>query len=142
MRFAPILPAALLAVAVVLPACSTTRNDNLPPGATKDPVRASEYPFITVERPLQSFVAVDYDSILVDRSDGRTPMRVEVPVRSTAYEQMSVQHRFQWYDADGRHLKDDGWKFGSLEPGTQSIFKSNAVSLDAAQYRLEIRSAR
>lgn len=124
-----------------LPACATT-NNNIPPGAAQDPVLAQDYPFVAVERPLQKFVVVDYASIIVDRTDAKTPMRVEVPVRSTAYEQMSIQHRFQWYDADGRHLKDEGWKFGSLAPGLQSVLKSNAVSLDAAQYRLEIRSAR
>lgn len=124
----------------VLSACTT--NNNTPPGAMQDPVLAQQYPFIVIERPLQSFAVVDYTAIVVDRSDGQHPMSVEVPVRSTAYEQMAIQSRFVWFDADGRLLHEDGWVFGVLEPGTQKVIKGNATSLEAAQYRFEVRSAR
>lgn len=128
------------ALAAALGGCTT--NNNVPPGANQDPVLAHQYPFIVIERPLQDFAVVDYTAIVVDRSDGQRPMSVEVPLRSTAYEQMAVQWRYIWFDADGRQLKEDGWVFGVLEPGTQKIIKGNATSLDAAQYRFEVRSAR
>ena len=136
------LAVSALALPVILGASGCETNNNVPPGAMQDPVLAQQYPYIVIERPLQKFAVVDYTAILVDRADGEHPMSVEVPLRSTAYQQMAIQHRFQWFDESGRLLDNEGWVFGTLEPGTQVILKSNATSLDAAQYRLEVRSAR
>lgn len=126
---------------LALGGCRTT-NDNIPPGARADGVSEVTYPAITVERPLQQFVAVDYNSIQVTPWDGTSPMRVVVPLRSTAYEQMSIQYRFLWFDASGKPVSESGWTFVSLEPGLQAFLEGRATTSAAAQYRAEVRSSR
>jgi uncharacterized protein YcfL len=121
--------------------CRTT-NDNVPFGARADGIAPEAYPGIAVEQPLQKFVVVDYPSVIVDRATAERPMRVQVPLRSTAYEQMSVQHNFTWYDAGGRQVGESGWRFVSLEPGLQTMLDGSARKLEAEKFRLEIRSAR
>lgn len=117
-------------------------NDNTPPGARLDSVPAEAYPSIAIERPLQQFTAVDAAAIRLDRPTDSAPLRVSVPLRSTAYEQMSVQYRYLWFDGEGRPLTQSGWRFASLEPGLQLFLEGNATHLEAEQYRLEVRSAR
>lgn len=127
---------------LALGGCRTTTNDNVPPGARADGVATPAYPAITVERPLQQYVAVDYDAIRVTPWDGSSPMRVTVPLRSTAYEQLAIQYRFLWYDADGNPVNESGWTFAALEPGLQSFLEGRATTSAAAKYRVEVRSAR
>ncbi|MEL6740111.1 MAG: DUF1425 domain-containing protein [Planctomycetota bacterium] len=131
---------AALALVAALPACVT--NDNVPPGARQDPVPGAAYPAIAIERPLQQFAVVDPEGIRIDRPTGTSPLRVSVPVRSTAYQQMSVQYRYLWFDGAGRPIGDSGWRFASLDPGLQSFFEANATTTRAEQYRLEVRTAR
>lgn len=122
-----------------LSACQT----NTPYGAQPDNVAHGSYPRIVVEAPLNQFIGVDYNGIVVDQATPERPLAITVPVRSLAPERrMNVQYQFTWLDADGRQIGQGGWRYIVMEPRSQERFMGNAMDNRASDYRLEIRSAR
>lgn len=122
-----------------LGACQT----NTPFGAQPDNVPHGSYPRIVVEAPLNQFVAVDYNGIVVDQATTERPLAITVPVRSLSPERrMNVQYQFTWLDRDGRQIGQGGWRYIVMEPRSQDRFTGNAMDNRASDYRLEIRSAR
>ncbi len=124
----------------LLPGCA---RQNQPIGAEPDNVPRGRYPQVVLDNALASFVGVDYDGVIVDPANDGTPMRVEVPVRSLAEAgQMVVQYRYSWMDAMGRSVGDSGWRTQTMEARWRGRFVGNSSSLKAANWQLEIRSAR
>ncbi|MEL7472538.1 MAG: hypothetical protein AAGK04_04410 [Planctomycetota bacterium] len=120
------------------PAAPTARADALPP---------ENYPRITVEPGLNDWILVVYDGILQrggPDADGfvREPMFVQTPIRSAANEQITIQHRYLWFDDRGELLHDGGWRFTPVELGVQTLLSGNALDFETTGWRLEIRSAR
>jgi uncharacterized protein YcfL len=116
---------------------------NAPFAGQPDNVPTGQYPRVVVEAPLNQFVGVDYNSVVVDQPTSDRPLAVTVPVRSLAPERrMNVQYQFTWLDRDGRQVGQSGWRYIVMEPRTQDRFSANAMDTRATDYRLEIRSAR
>ncbi len=130
---------ALIGLAAALPACTT----NTPFPGQPDNVPTGQYPRVVVEAPLNQFVGVDYNSIVIDPASSDRPMAVTVPVRSLAPDRrMNVQYQFTWLDGSGRQVGQSGWRYIVMEPRAQDRFTSNSLDNRASDYRLEIRSAR
>jgi Protein of unknown function (DUF1425) len=113
-----------------------------PPTGRQDPFPGREYPRVAIEQPLNQYLVPDYDRIVVDSPSPDRPMRVQVPVRSQSDSSMYVQYQFQWYDAEGRHIRDSGWKSVNIDPRLQVQLAANALDSKSADWRLEVRSAR
>lgn len=127
-----------VAVLGVLGACS-----NAPLAGQPDNVPHGSYPRIVVESPLNQFVGVDYQGIVVDPATTDRPLGITVPVRSLSTDRrMNVQYQFTWLDRDGRPIGQGGWRYIVMEPRSQDRFTGNAMDNRASDYRLEIRSAR
>ena len=73
----------------------SARAVKAPPAGYQDPIPNKDYPYITVEWPLQEYLVVGYDGIVEERGGGGVPMAVQVPVRSMADTQLFFQYRFQ-----------------------------------------------
>lgn len=112
------------------------------PGMREDPQASAAYPVVSVEAGLKRYLGVDSERVVVDPADESRPMKVTVPVRSLADNQMSVQYEFTWFDEAGRELGRSGWQFLALEPRVQRSFSANSLTTRAKGWRLEVRSAR
>lgn len=116
-----------------------------PLGARQDALPADQYPKVNIvddNFQLQKFLVVDNTSIVaVGAMDGK-PMSVTVPVRSTADNRMRLQYQFYWRDNNGVTIGQSGWRRIEAEPRTQFQATANAITQEAVDWRLEIRSAR
>lgn len=136
-------PALGLVAAAVFAGAAGCRHDRVaPPMGRPDTVTDETYPNVVIEQPLQRFVAVPYGDIRVQGATASAPMQVAVPLRSTGDRQMAVQYRFLWFNESGMQIGDSGWKFAAMEPGTQIRAQANALTTEAAAWRLEVRSGR
>lgn len=119
-------------------------NSAPPPYSPRqDPVSGNQYPKVVVESTLARWVVVDYPSITVDQPTNDRPLRVTVPVRSTAETtEMTIQYKYRWLDADGRPVGEADWRTTRISPRWQDRFVANSMTTKATDWRLEIRSAR
>jgi len=113
-----------------------------PRAAQQDPLAQEGYPAITVQSSLRDGVVVDYARIVFDEPTSVTPAAVQVPLRSNTRYGLNIQYQFSWYDADGRFVRDSGWKFVRLPSGQERALAANAIDDRSTAYRLEIRPAR
>lgn len=114
-------------------------------GAQEDPQAAKNYPRVALvddDNLLQKSLVVDSGGIVVTGPDGNVPMAVAVPLRSIVNNRMRLQYQFYWRDANGVELRQSGWKRFEVEPGMQFQAKGSAATLDAVDWRLEVRPAR
>lgn len=133
----------LVAIAMLgatLAGCDTTRAPYAPAG---DPLVASNYPKVAfLDKELTGMLVVDPNIVVVDRPEGR-PMKVTVPMRSVSDHAMKLQYQYIWRDALGRPVGNpSGWKYVVVEPRVQVPMQANAISMDATDWRLEIRFER
>ncbi len=116
-----------------------------PLGSRPDQLPANQYPKINIvddNFKLQNFLVIDGGSIVaIGPMDGK-PLKVTVPVRSTADNRMRLQYQFYWRDSNGVTIGQSGWRRFEVEPRTQFQASANAITQDAVDWRLEIRSAR
>ncbi|MBL8746420.1 MAG: DUF1425 domain-containing protein [Phycisphaerae bacterium] len=133
------LGAMTLSVAVSAGGCDPQRRT---PGVREDPQPTGSYPIVAVEPGLQRYLGVDSERVVVDPATESVPMKVSVPVRSLADNQMAVQYEFTWFDDKGREVGRSGWLFVMLEPRVQRHFSANSVTTRARGWRMEVRSAR
>ncbi len=129
----------LLILGVSATACDPQRQT---PGAREDPQPTAAYPVVSVEAALRRYIGVDSERVMVDGATDSQPMKVTVPVRSLADNQMAIQFEFSWFDEGGREIGRSGWQFVLLEPRIQRHFSANSVTTRARGWRMEIRSAR
>lgn len=136
----PLLLAALATFSVAaLAGCDTMRGT---PSPRVDPQPAQSYPKVAVPDPaLARSLGVNPQTV-VQTSGSETPLTVVVPVRSLVDNVMRVQYRWLWFDAMGRQVGQTTWANESLGPRLEVRFQGNATTLDARDWRLEIRSAR
>ena len=89
---------------------------------------------------LQPWLGI-HPAIIID--DGKRPKRVRVPVRNLPGRQYLIDYRILFYDANELELAPAmGWTMATL-CSTQIVrLKANALSTDAAGYRLEVKWAR
>ncbi len=117
------------------------RTSTLPPGAQRDPLPRENYPRVVVLDDLQRWVVVD--APIVTKSE-RDPLRVTVPVRAvTDHEELNVQYRFAFFDADGRPMDPEpSWRYERLPSKAQRMIEANALDQRAVDWRVDIRPAR
>ncbi len=116
-----------------------------PLGSRPDQLPASQYPKVNIvddNRQLQNFLVIDGGSIVAIGPVDDKPLNVMVPVRSTADNRMRLQYQFYWRDSNGVTIGQSGWRRYEAEPRTQFQASANAITLEAVDWRLEIRSAR
>ncbi len=128
----------LLGAAVAAGGC---RTSTLPPAAQRDPLPSENYPRVVILDGLQRWVVVD--APVVTKSE-RDPLRVTVPVRAvTQNEELNVQYRFAFFDADGRPLEPEpSWRYERLPSKAQRHIEANALDQRAVDWRVDIRPAR
>ncbi|MCG3122172.1 MAG: hypothetical protein GIKADHBN_00551 [Phycisphaerales bacterium] len=145
-RFAPrargigavalVLMSCMSAAVLVTAGCDTVKAPYAPGG---DPLPASNYPKVAFHDPeLSGMLVVDPATVVVDHPQGR-PLKVTVPLRSTVEHTMKLQYQFLWRDAQGRPVGQSGWAYTTVGPRLQVPFQGNAISPDAADWRLEVR---
>lgn len=130
--------AGLSLLTATLTGCDTVKA---PPGARADTVPQGNYPQITVELGLQPFVGVNQP--VVTRTND--VLKVSTPVRllSDPGQFSRIQYRYIFLDGNGQPLRTQTeWRFARLEPRIQQFLDGNALDNTAADFRLEIRSAR
>lgn len=123
---------------VLMGGCQTS---TLPPAAQRDPVGSENYPRVVILDGLQRWVVVD--APVVTKSE-RDPLRVTVPVRAvTRREELNVQYRFAFFDADGRPIEPSpAWRYERLPSKAQRFLEANALDQRAVDWRVDIRPAR
>ncbi len=113
-----------------------------PAGARPDPIVAAAYPNITVDGSLAKFIAVDYDSIVFQAPTADRPLFVQVPARSQADNEYTVQYNFEFFSADRVKVGETGYKTMTIPSRRQVQLTGNAITSKAVMWRLDIRSAR
>lgn len=117
-----------------------------PHGPGVDLLPASQYPKIAAEgKPLSR--ALRFGAPVVTPSTPSKPMQVTVPIRSLDDEKaLNVQYRFEFFDAAGRPLGDDGgrgnWRYVRLDPRIQVFLSDAALDTAAVDWRLTLQPAR
>lgn len=128
----------LLAALVLLPACNATKP---PPAGRSDLLPIESYPKIVATDRLHK--ALRFSQPIVTPSTDTTPMSVVVPVRLIKDRHaVNLQYEFEFYDARGAALGPAGWQYIKLEPRVQDQMAANALSTEAYDWRLTVRSAR
>lgn len=140
MRTTLVLSMMAAAAAMTMSACDS--GPRAPAGARPDPVTAGAYPNITVDGSLAKFIAVDYDSIVYQATTAERPMFVQVPARSQADNEYSIQYNFEFYSADKVKVGETGYKTITIPSRRQVQLTGNAITSRATLWRLDIRSAR
>ncbi|MBY0310550.1 MAG: hypothetical protein K2W85_00620 [Phycisphaerales bacterium] len=113
-----------------------------PAGARPDPIVSAAYPNITVDGSLAKFIAVDYDAIVFQAPTTDRPLFVQVPARSQADNEYSVQYNFEFFSADRVKVGETGYKTITIPSRRQVQLTGNAITSKATLWRLDIRSAR
>lgn len=111
-----------------------------PYGGKQDPLPAGQYPKITVEGPLQPFLA--FEAPKVSRDSG--VLKVVTPVRLQSDGQESnVQYRYIFLDAGGLPMRaQPDWRYLRLPSRQQVFLEGNALDTGASDWRLEVRPSR
>ena len=127
----------LILMTLLLGACNNTPP---PRPARIDPVLLESYPRIYFQGELYDRLA--YAAPIVVSSIDK-PMKVTVPLRVTTKDQLNVQYRFEFYDADGVPLqpKQEGWRFIHLPQMARHYIQTSAMDTTAVDWRLVIRPA-
>jgi hypothetical protein len=117
-----------------------TQDPAMPPGEPGAEM-LSGYPRVVAMDGLDRWLVAD--PAIVDRPEGGL-LRVTQPIRSiTDYEHLRVQFRFAYLDAQGRPMRAaEEWRYIVVPARTQVFMDGNALSTEAVDWRLEIRSAR
>ncbi len=136
----------LLAMAVVLVGftflggCDTVQA---PHAGRVDQLPIDDYPKVSVAKKLHRHLRLSPPE--VEQGSHDRPMRVTVPVRSLLDRRsINVQYRFEFFDEVGRPIdrqSEHGWRLKELTPRIQTFFDGNALDVNAADWRLTIRSA-
>lgn len=130
--------AAGIAMGVGLAGC----NDPVkaPYAGKQDPLARTSYPQITVEGPLQPFLA--FDAPVVTKPSG--VLKVVTPVRLQSDGQESnVQYRYIFLDAGGMPLRAQAdWRYLRMPSRQQVFLEGNALDTTASDWRLEVRPSR
>lgn len=112
-----------------------------PPSPRDDPLPPGTYPRVIALEGLHKALVTGRP--IVEKRSERTPLRVTVPVRSTADVMMNLQYKFEFFDSLGRPLDTRaGWRFIRIAPRTEVTLDASAVSQEAADWRVEIRPGR
>lgn len=70
-------------------------------------------------------------------------LHVVQPVRAAANEELFIEYRFVFFDAEGNVLKPEmGWRYKRLEQRVPDVISATSVSAEADDYRLLVRWAR
>lgn len=136
--------AALLAGAALVGGCQSDPA-KAPLGSRQDALPTQDYPKVNIvddNFQLQNYLVVDKSAIVAVLPGDGKPLSVSVPVRSTADNRMRLQYQFYWRDSNGVTIGQSGWRRYEVEPRVQFQAKGNAITQDATDWRLEIRSAR
>ena len=134
---------ARLASLLLLPLIGSISCDSVkaPHGGGADTIGPGTYPQIVVLDKLWDYLG--FDRPIVTASTDSAPMKVTVPVRLIADAATNIQYQFSFFDAQGRPLNPpSGWRFLTVEGRTQRHLEGSALSTTAADWRLEVRSAR
>lgn len=140
-QFTTLLSSALV-IASMCASFGGCKTDTAPSAGMGDPYPAP------MNDPQISVLATDLRPHLVFQpaiitKDGQRPMTVELPMRNTTYNKYLLEYRFLFYDASGRELSPVmGWEFVPLDPKQVARLKAKATSLEADNYRLEVRWSR
>ncbi len=136
--------AAFAAAMCVVAAGGGCSNDPVkaPPASRADLLMVDDYPRIVAMSNLHSWLA--FSPATVTPATRSQPMHVSVPVRSLYDENsLNLQYRFEFFDHQGRPMRRrGGWTFVHVEPRVAVYLEGGAVDTLAADWRLEVRSAR
>ena len=122
-----------------LPALTACKTDTSPSSGVGDPYPApGNDPQISVLSPeLRPWLG--FQPAVIER-DGKRPMTVEVPVRNSTAKAYNIEYRFLFYNNSGVEVTPTmGWTFARFEPKQIVRLKGKALSLDAQNYRLEVK---
>lgn len=112
-----------------------------PAGVGQDPV-AGAYPRITIDGGLARFLVADYPAVVTRPATEDKPLWVQVPVRSQADNEFIIQYNFTWLDAQGVKVGESGWRTENMPSRRQMMLSANAMTKQAVEWRLDVRSAR
>jgi len=132
--------AILASIGLHIGACAPTPSPNTPPGSPgPDPLPG--YPQIVAMDGLGPWLVGE--PAIIEHPPGGL-LRITQPIRSaSATEHLRVQYRFIYLDASGRPLRaQEEWRYIVIPALTQVFLDGNALSTEAVDWRLEIRSAR
>ncbi len=127
-------------VGVGFGACTPTPSPNTPPGSPgPDPLPG--YPQIVALDGLGPWLVAE--PTIIQHPPGGL-LRITQPIRSASERtHMRIQYRFIYLDAQGRPMRaPEEWRYMVIPALTQVFMDGNALSTEAVDWRLEIRSAR
>lgn len=135
--------ALLVAIVVVTVATGCRHDPDMSPAYGYDDPYASSIndPRITVlAQDLRSWLG--FQAVTV-ADDGQAPMTVQVPVRNLSDSYKLIDYRVLFFDRAGLQLEPAmGWRFVSLEPKQIARLTGQARTLDAVDWRLEVKWSR
>ena len=137
------IPAALVTVMVVATMLTQTGCDTVraPGAAGPDPISDAAYPQVVALEGLGRYLSSSEPAL--EGGDGEKPMHVAVPVRLRSDREIAVQYRFTFFDENRVPLQPrQGWRYKEMMPRAQEPFEGTATSMEARDWRLEIRPAR
>lgn len=129
--------------AATLAALAGCKDDPIkaPYAGQQDPLPANQYPQITVEGPLSPYLA--FDTPKVSRDSGTLKVVTGMRLQSDKNYESEVQFRYIFLDAGGRPLRaQPDWQQKRLPSRQQVFLEGVALDSTAADWRLEVRSAR
>ncbi len=126
--------------ALLLGGCQTTSPAPSPGRADPVPPPGNS-PQISVLSPdLQPWIA--FDPAYIERPVD-APMQVQTPMRNLTNYQYLVEYRYLFYDENGMELNPPmDWAMVPVDPKQQVRLHGQALSMDAAAHRLEVRWSR
>ncbi len=117
--------------------CDTVKA---PAAVRPDPLPARAYPKQVAIHGLAQGLASGKPTV-TGPTEGE-PLRVSVPLRSTADKPLNVQYQFRFFDKNGRPTHQSGWRFLNIPPRVKRVVEANAMDTKAVDWRLEVRPAR
>lgn len=104
----------------------------------EDKVAYEDYPNVTIDPSLRgSIVQSGVTSI---PADSAYPLRVRLTLRSVVDLPLSIEYRVVYFDETGKKLtKYPVWKVLRFEPRAQQVISSNAISMSATRWSVELR---
>lgn len=126
---------------LVLAASGCRTGSTAPPAPGPDPIALEDYPRVVAYGGIAPFLVVSEPTV---RDEAGQLLRVSVPVRAaTERDNLQVQYRFIFFDADGFELRSqEQWTYTVIPQGGQRMLESTALSREASDWRLEVRKAR
>ena len=124
----------LALTAMLLAGCS------YPPGeVTPDPVSRTEYPQISTFGQLSGNLSFTEPSVDYDKAADQ-PLSVSVPIRLRDNKAREAQYRFIFFKPSGEPVEPQmDWRYVKLPSRRQIFLKGTATTLEARDWRLEIR---